>query len=258
MARDRLIARRKALGFSQQSLAHEISCERTTVARWERAESDVSPHLRGPLAVALQWSLPELDHALNGANVPRPEHGWWSNYEALEQSAVSIRTWEPMVVPGLLQTREYAAGLLDGAHDLVSRRLDRQRIVTRTDSPVRLVALLEEGVLSRTLGAPTVLVTQMYHLVTMGQRPNVTIGVLPRDASAEAVALGGKGAFVILETPWPGGLVHVEHQGGARSLDAAHEIEAHAMAFDRLRELALAPAESAARILSAARELEKS
>lgn len=254
MARDRLVARRKALGMTQQSLALRIPCERTTVARWEREECEVSAYHRGPLAEALGWTLTELDQALNGNSVPRPEHGWWSNYEALEQSAISIRTWEPMVVPGLLQTRAYAAALL-GSDDLAARRLDRQRMVTRPDDPISLVSILDEATLHRPLGNPGVLAGQLDHLATVAQRANVTVHVLPQDAPAQAVALGCRCAFVILEFPWPGGLVHVEHRAGAETLDTFHEIEAHADTFDRLRELALPPAESIARML-AAKELD--
>jgi transcriptional regulator with XRE-family HTH domain len=257
VTRERLIARRRALGFTQSSLAYRIECERTTVARWERGESEVSPHLRGPLADALEWTLPQLDQALSGSRMPRPEHGWWSNYEALEQSAVSIRTWEPMVVPGLLQTRAYAAALLGGADDLVERRMDRQRLVNRPESAVSLVALVDESVLHRTLGSPAVLAAQLYHLAAMARQDNITIRVLAQHACAQAVTIGCLGAFVILGAPWPGGLVYLEHQGGARSLDSPHEIEAHAEAFTRLRDAALPPAESAALILTAASEMER-
>jgi transcriptional regulator with XRE-family HTH domain len=255
VARDRLIARRKALSYTQQSLAHAISCERTTVARWERGECEVSAHHRGPLAEALKWSLTELDQALNGDSIPRPEHGWWSNYEALEQSAVSIHTWEPMLIPGLLQTKAYAVAV-SGSDELATRRVERQRIVNRSNEPVALVAVLDESALRRHLGHPDVLADQLHHLASAAQRANITVHVLPLDASAQAVALGGKGAFVILEFPWPGGLVHVEHRAGAENLDSHYEIEAHSDAHARLRELALPPAESIDRIRSAAMELD--
>lgn len=252
MARDRLIARRKALGFTQASLAHEVQCERSTVARWERDEAGVSAHLRAPLAEALNWSLTELDAAMNG-HIPRPVDGWWSNYEALEQSAVTIRTWEPMLIPGLLQTRAYAAAL--SSDELAARRIDRQRIVTRPSGPVALTAVIDVSALRRRLGTPRVLAAQLEHLVEMAQRHNVTVHVLPEDPDAQAVALGSTGAFVILEFPWPGGLVHIEHRAGAESLDKHQEIEAHARAFDRLRDSALPPSESVARIRSAVQEL---
>jgi transcriptional regulator with XRE-family HTH domain len=252
MARDRFVARRKALGFTQQSLALAIPCERSTVARWERDESAVSPYHREPLARELRLTLHDLDALLNGNTAPHPEHGWWSNYETMEQSSTSVRTWEPMLVPGLLQTRSYAAALLHN-DDLVTRRMDRQRMVTRPGKPVELVAVLDESALHRPFGDPGMLAGQLRHLATMAERPNVTLHVLPLDTPTEPAYWG---ALVILGFPWSGGLIYLEHQGGATYLDSVHDIEAHATVFERLRDLALDPTASVALITSRAKELD--
>lgn len=254
MMRERLIARRKALGFSQIGLAHAIGCDRNTVSRWERGLNDVAPHHREPLGNALELTAIDLEALLNGdgiesngANTPNLLMGWWTNYETIEQSAVSVRTWEPMVIPGLLQIESYAAALLDGtpnASDLVARRLERQAMLTRSVDPVELVAIVDESVLHRPIGGFAVLADQLAHLVAMASRRNVTIQVLPADAPDRALLLGGNGTFVILGVPWPGGLVHLEHVNGARSLDAQHELEDHIRAFDELRNFALSPTES--------------
>lgn len=252
VARERLIARRKALGHTQASLAHAIPCERTTVARWEREEADVSAHLRGPLAEALQWSLTELDGAINGNNVlPHAGHGWWSNFVTLEQAATAVSDYEPVLVPGLLQTRDYAAALLNN-DELVTRRLDRQRMITRPANPVDLVTVVDESVLLRPIGGAGVLAGQLGHLALMAERPNVVVQVLPLDAPAQPTYFG---ALVMLEFPWAGGLVYLEHRGGANYLDSPRDIEVHRAAFDRLRELALPPAKSLRRISEQAREL---
>jgi transcriptional regulator with XRE-family HTH domain len=253
--REALIARRKALGFTQQSLAHAIGCERSTVARWEHGRGDVAPHHREPLARELRLTLIDLDKLLNGSSPPHPEDGWFSNFETLEQSSVLVRTWEPMVVPGLLQTRAYAAALLD-SDDLVTRRIDRQRMITRPNDPVKLVAVLDESALHRPIGGPGVLVGQLRHLATVVDRPNVAVHILPFDASERAIALGGLGALVILSFPWPGGLVYLEHRGGATYLDSRHDLDTNTAAFDRLRDLALSSEESIRLIDTRARELQ--
>jgi transcriptional regulator with XRE-family HTH domain len=255
VARDRLIARRKALGFTQQSLAHCIPCERSTVARWERGESVVSAYHREPLARELKLTLPDLDTLLNGDTSPQPERGLWSGYATLEQSSTSVRTWQPMLVPGLLQTRDYAAALLDDI-DLVTRRMDRQRIVTRAADPVELAAVLDESTLHRPIGGPAVLAGQLRHLAAAAELPNVTVQVLPLDGPTPAVARGGLGPVVILGFPWPGGLVYLEYTGGATYRDTLHDVRNHATAFDQMRELALPPDESVALIATRARELE--
>lgn len=251
--REALIARRRALGYTQQSLAHEVGAAQTTVARWERGETDVSAHHREPLASALQWSMTELDTALNGnSSLPVASGGWWSNYVTLEQSATSVRSYEPVLVPGLLQTRDYAAALL-GDNDLVIRRMDRQRMLTRPTNPADLVAIIDESVLLRPIGGSKVLADQLQHLATMTERSNISVQVLPLDAQAQPVYWG---SLVIVRFPWSGGLVYLEHQEGAHYLDSLHDIEAHTRVFDQLRELAFSPPESLDRIQRAARELE--
>jgi len=251
MVRDRLIARRKAEGFTQQTLALQVGCAHTTVARWERGEVEVSAHHRQPLASALRWTLTELDDAINGnSSLPAASGGWWSNFVTLEQSATVVRCWEPMLVPGLLQAEDYAAALLDD-HDLVVRRMDRQRMLTRPGNPVELVAVIDESVLHRPIGGRDVLAGQFHHLVRMAERPNIVVQVLPFDAPAQPAYWA---SLVILTFPWSGGLVYLEHRDGATYLDSMHDIEAHHAVFDRLRELALPPDESANLMKSVAKE----
>jgi hypothetical protein len=202
----------------------------------------------------LKWSLTELDAVLNGsATLPVTADGWFSNYETLEQSATTVRSWEPMVIPGLLQTRAYATALL-GEGDQVIRRMDRQRMLTRPGNPVELIAIMDESVLMRPIGGADVQAAQLGHLVEMSERSNVTVQVLPLHAPVDAIANGSRGAFVMLAFPWPGGLVHLEHAEGARGLDSQTELEAHMRVFDQLRELALSPGESIERINAAAGE----
>jgi transcriptional regulator with XRE-family HTH domain len=256
MARDLLIARRKALGYTQQSLAYRIACERTTVARWERGQCEVSAHHREPLAQALQWSLTQLDEAVNAnGQLPLADQGWWSNYVTLEQSATSVRSWEPMLVPGLLQTRAYAAALLN-TDDLVQRRLDRQRMLTRPGNPVELAAIIDESVLCRPVGGHDVLANQVRHLAAIAERPNVTIQILPLRGPTQSAALGAMGAIIILGFPWSGGLVYLEHRGGATYLDSPHDLDTHRTAFDQLQDLALPPGGSRRLLTARAEELD--
>lgn len=245
---------RRAKALSQEDVAHRIGKDRTSISRYETGE--MTPGVSACRALAQLYEVPldKLWEAIEGNGAtPNVSTGWWTNYEAFEQSAVSVRTWEPMVVPGLLQTPAYAEALL-GDDDLVARRLDRQGMLTRTVDPVDLVAIIDASVLARPVGGRAVLAAQLDHLTEMARRPNVCIQVLPHDAPTKAIAIGCRGAFVILGLPWPGGMVHLEHTGGARTLDAQHELEAHSDAYDRLRSMALPPAESLALIRSAAQE----
>ena len=106
-----LAARRKALGFSQESLARTLDISTQTVSRWELGLSSPRARYRAGLAEALNLTTAELEHLLtgngsliaNGHAVP----AWLSHYASLEQGASKLHGYEPVTVPGLLQTRAY-------------------------------------------------------------------------------------------------------------------------------------------------------
>jgi transcriptional regulator with XRE-family HTH domain len=239
--RHRLIALREARGFTQASLAAEVGVERTTIGRWE-AGGVVRPQYREPLATALDISLAELDGLLNGSATASPAtgHGWWSNYETLEQAATSVVSWQPMLVPGLMQTRAYATALAR-IDDLVARRMSRQDIITRQRDPVSLTVVIDESVLHRPIGGADVLAGQLRHLLALNERTNVTTHVLPFTAQSQPAAWG---SVVVLGFPWQGGLVYLEHSKGAAYLDSPYDVDNHHKVFENLRELALTADES--------------
>lgn len=126
---------------------------------------------------------------------------WFRRWVEIEQSADALRTWQPLIVPGLLQTADYARALLSGkpgvTHDRVetslAARIDRQHILDREDPPM-LWVVLDEGVLTRPVGNKAVMAGQMDHLLAMAERPRVTVQVLPRDSWNTT---GLMGAFAI-------------------------------------------------------------
>jgi Domain of unknown function (DUF5753) len=135
----------------------------------------------------------------------------------LEAGAASIRNFEPVVVPGLLQTADYAREIFrngpieldpDGAERLVEVRLARQEILARDDRP-RLWAVIDEAVIHRVVGRVSVMRGQLRHLADSAQQGKTTIQVVPYRAGAHA---GTIGAFVILdlEEPADPAMVNVE------------------------------------------------
>ena len=122
-ARVQLAARRKAFGFSQEALAQELQVTTSAVSRWEQGTSTPKAIYRQPLARALQLSPVELERLLDvdGRTIPGldGQHipGWLGHYVSLEQSAAEVRTFEPLVVPALLQTADYARAV-EGCHYL--------------------------------------------------------------------------------------------------------------------------------------------
>lgn len=141
--------------------------------------------------------------------------GWWTDYSdvfrgsyvALEDDASRIDEWSPQVIPGLLQTEEYAREIIRaGRHgdELsvqrgVMARMTRKALLGRTDPPApELHALIDEAVLHRPIGGRDVMRAQLRALLDAARRPNVTIQVLPFEAGTHA---GLDGPFILLRFP---------------------------------------------------------
>lgn len=126
---------------------------------------------------------------------------WFAPWLEEEEQAQSLRTWQPLVVPGMLQTADYARALLEREMGfdrerikaLVESRLARQKILTRT-SPPRYLVVLDEGVLSRPIGGPEVMREQLERLLEAAQAPHITIQICPLGASP-----GLSGAIVVAQ-----------------------------------------------------------
>jgi DNA-binding XRE family transcriptional regulator len=260
MARQKLVRMRRKAMMTQEDAAYRAGISRTSLARYETGAQAPGVAACRSLAKLYDVTFEEIIEAVesNGTGeLPVLNGGWWSNYEAFEQSAVRIRTWEPMVVPGLLQVEAYSRALAGDNDELVERRMARRAIVTRPDDPVELTAIIDESVLFRPVGGSIALAAQLDHLANMAERPNVTVHVLPLSAPEKAVAIGGKGAFVILEPCWPGGMVHQEYEGGSHILHSYHDLQTLTTAFEDLAEMAFTPAESLALIRTHTKELQQ-
>jgi transcriptional regulator with XRE-family HTH domain len=198
------------------------------------------------------------------------QRAWWEaygdvlpnayeTYIGFEAEASAIFTYEAQVVPGLLQTAEYASAVIQADAvtddpDVVSQRVAvrkaRQAVLTRDPSP-KLWAILDEAVLRRPIGGPDVLRRQMLRLVEASGRPTVTIQVLPFLVGAHR---GLAGSFVILEfagkTDHP--LVYSEGMTGGVFRSRLEEVTAYRTSFERLRVAALSPERSVEIIARAA------
>jgi hypothetical protein len=135
----------------------------------------------------------------------------------------------------------------------VAVRITRQRRLTSDEDPLRLVAVVDEGVLRRPIGGPEVMRAQLRHIAAKAELSDVTLHVLPTAAGAHT---GMSGAFVLLrfEDPDEPELAYLESVGGERYLEKAAEVNACRVVFDDLRSKALSPADSAAFALRLAEE----
>jgi hypothetical protein len=165
---------------------------------------------------------------------------WFQDYLGLEESASRIQTWEQQFVPGLLQTEDYAKGIIShgwspvGAQSLqrqVGMRMRRQSLLSRLDPP-KLWAVIDESVLHRPIGGRRVLLDQVEHLIELTKRPNITVQVVPYQFSGYAA----EGSFTALRFAEPElpDVVYIEHLSGALYLDKRSDTELYSRVFDRL------------------------
>jgi transcriptional regulator with XRE-family HTH domain len=202
------------------------------------------------------------------------QRGWWDAYSdtlgpeytaliALEAEAESIRWYSPMLVPGLLQTERYArevirSGLLIAPPGEIERRVQvkmtRQRALTR-DNPLQLAVVLDEAATLRMVGGPEVMREQLAHVAAMATRPSVTVQLLPLAAGAHPATTG---EFTILRFPQlvAPDVVYLENMTSDLYVERETDVYRYGMAFDRLRDLALAPDDSAALIAARADTIE--
>ena len=188
------------------------------------------------------------------------DKGWWETnslppeYSALigmEAEAQSALSWAPLIVPGLLQTGDYAREVTNGfvegiaavspgeTRRRVEARLARQQVLTR-DNPLRLSAVLDQSVLFRRFGNRTVMQSQITQLLKLSECDNISLHILPLDGPHPI----GTGAFVLLEfdkvydVTYPD-VVYLEHLTGGRYVEEEDETYRYRRSFDRLSELAV-------------------
>ncbi|MCP2169218.1 helix-turn-helix domain-containing protein [Goodfellowiella coeruleoviolacea] len=174
----------------------------------------------------------------------------WRIWLDFEEEASSLRDYQPLMIPGLLQTAEYAKaiirgtgrGLSDSAVDaLVASRMARQNLLSRT-VPLTLHAIIEETALTRPFGQPGALGRQLRHLADAASRPNITLRVLPTSAGPHP---GLTGSFVILGYhDDEASLVLLENRVASVFLDSADQVESYTAAWQELSELAHDPERS--------------
>ena len=212
----------------------------------------------------------EMTEAMRGLAAETKSKGWWHAYGdavpswfelyvGLESAAAHLRRYDESLIPGLLQTREYALGLFHPGSRLsmeereraVEVRMQRQALLTRRlPTPPRLEAVLSEGVLRRPVGGVSVMVEQLSRLLGTAELPNVSVRVVPLAAGPHPGAVAG--SFVILDFPATKGgraapepsVVYSESLTGALYLDKPDELAAYESTWKGVDALALGEAES--------------
>ncbi|GGW63276.1 helix-turn-helix domain-containing protein [Streptomyces caelestis] len=260
-----LRALRTSAGLTSGEAARLAGWHQSKVSRIETGTSGVKPAdvriLLDAYAVA-DTQLRELLMVLAGSEDSGGRHHWWHAYRgvlpptyrdfiSLESQAGAMRTLETTVVPGLLQTPEYARAVTKAAVEglsedrldtLVEVRLARQDVL-RADPPLELSAVLDEAVLRREVGGPGVMARQLERLVEAARLPQVRLQVLPFAAGAH---IGVTGPFVIFSFSSTSDLdvVVLDHLTSSLYLERKEDLQAYTEAFNALQAHALSPEDS--------------
>lgn len=230
------VARSRA-GLSQEQLGDKIGYSASLVAKIEtcRGAPTMDFAKRCDEALETGGTLARMHKFVGRAPFP----SWFRPFVDYEATAKSLRLFEHVLVPGLLQTEEYARAVLstrpntteEETEQLVSARLERQAILGPGDPPL-LWVVLDEGVLHRQVGDNAVMKGQLLHLAEMSRRPNITVEAVPYSAGAHGGLLG---AFVIAEFEDAPAIVYLETAAGGQIAEEPSTVAQVMLTFDTLR-----------------------
>ncbi|MFF3456538.1 Scr1 family TA system antitoxin-like transcriptional regulator [Streptomyces sp. NPDC002730] len=240
---------RKAARMTQAELATQFCVGEDTIASIEQGRRA----LKLDLAIALDELL-DTKRALQTAvdKVPERERypAFAQDFIDHEQEALTLLSYQNQVVPGLLQTEDYARSVFsclyppispEDAEERLSARIDRQKFFERKPWPPMMNFLLEEVILHRPIGGREVLSEQILHLRRCAELPFLGLQIMPTNRQKHA---GLNGPLVLLETPNHDQLAYIEGQRVSFLVDDPDEVSVLQQKYGMLRSQALTPEES--------------
>jgi transcriptional regulator with XRE-family HTH domain len=261
---------REQAGKTIEEVARALECSDSKVSRIETGQVSATPRDVRDMLDLYGVRGDQRDALIQFTRQAR-QKGWWQAYSdtpvmplvGLEAAADQIDQYEAIVVPGLLQTQDYARVVIRASRpDLpdeqserwVEVRMARQRLLTQEHPPAFSV-VLDECLLRRPVGGHEVLREQLGHLAEATALPSVTLQVLPLIVGEHAALSGGFTIYRFAEQADPD-VVYLEHaRGDLYFINNAEEVKRYASAFDSLRTLALDPDDSAALLANLSQEL---
>lgn len=247
---------RERSGMIGDEVAARLNWSTAKVSRIENAKT--LPTVRDVEALlALYDADGEVRHGLLELRRGAAQKGWWEEYrEALQEDlipllgfeveATTIRNWESQIVPGLLQTKEYARAVMEHNQRIiqvphswlrvrVEARMTRQRILLTGANPVTLLVVFEESVLRRRFGDADVMRGQLRKLVEVSELDHVEMRILPQETPPSMPT----GPFVHLTLPDFPDMVYLEDFFGATYVEDPERVYAYERAFEHLMGMAL-------------------
>ncbi|MFF5265183.1 helix-turn-helix transcriptional regulator [Actinomadura viridis] len=197
---------RQELGWTASQAAQRAGWQQSALSRaetmrWRRPNLREIQRLLDAYGITEEAQPERREMFLSLARDSR-QRGWWADYHipddyqtyvGLETEASAVRNWEPVIVPGLLQTAAYARAIIRAGaphlsdrevEDRVELRLERQRHLLHGSNPLFVWALVSESALHHLVGGPEVMIEQLEHLKAMVARPTISLQILPFRAGA--------------------------------------------------------------------------
>ena len=252
---DDLRAYREQAGLSREELGAQINYSASLIAMVETRGR--APTRKLALLCDKTFGTPGTFERHEKRLRDVPFSSGFRPFEPYEAVAVSLRLFEHTLIPGLLQTEDYARAVLsthpgttpDEVDERLAARMARQAILDREDPPPPVLwVLLDEQVLHRDPGSREIMHKQLVHLADMARRPNITVQIIP----AVSMHAGLMGAFALAETPELPNIVYLENADDGQTAEDPGMGSKMALQFDALRTEALTGRASIATIEKAA------
>jgi transcriptional regulator with XRE-family HTH domain len=249
---------REAADLTIEVVAQRLEVSPAKISRIETGQVGVRPRDVSDLLDQYEIYGAHRDNLLTLTREAR-QQVWWHSYNdvlpggldvwiRLETEAEAIRTFEVQLVPGLLQTSEYARTVLRAYYPSESsEQIDRsvelrmarqQLVIEQNDTPIW--AVLDESVLRRHIVPDELMQSQYRRLLELSEKNNITIQILPFDAGVYSIP----GGFAMMQLPYDPEVVLIEYRGGTFLIEQPEEVAAHAHVFNLLKETAKDPEES--------------
>jgi transcriptional regulator with XRE-family HTH domain len=270
----RLRERREQVGVEVKDITRELGFSRNYWSAIENERKVLSEDSLRKLLDLLEFGLEERKELIALREIAKGR-GWWTDFSALfdtelrrffglEHGAHSIRCYENLLIPGLLQTADYARAVIHPfvtvprvqVDQRVSVRLRRQERLDDVD-PLRLTAIISEAALHQEIGGPEVLRDQLEHVIAMIEKypKNLFVHVVPFTANAYSLFGGGTVHLIDFENPRLPTIVWQETVTAWGVIDHQHQVEAISTAFNEALQRSLDGRESKKKILRRIEEL---
>lgn len=262
---------RTQAGLTTRELADRIGRNHGEISRWETGDRAPKPEHVAQILATLGIVGQPYDEVMSLAydmtapvwatsTLPAPLRRM-ALYIEMEQGAAEIVTVSPLLVPGLLQTHDYAEAIMfggglsvDEAMARVALRMGRREAMVRAN-PIQFTAYVGEAAIHQIIGDRMVMAGQLRHLLEMAKRPNIIVRVIPHNSGWQPAL---EGAFTLMQADGSSPVVHLELRKSGLILHQPDDVDAYQDAIDLVAQAALQPDTSARLIADAAHRMEGS